>query len=123
MGETTSATLNPSFIDQLSLKEKGKTIVVNTADIIWFEADTNYVKIHTDKSVHIKKTSLKELELMLNPNVFVRIHRSSIVCLENIKSLFPYFDDEYIVVLDTGKALRLSRAYLNKLEQIQKGMK
>lgn len=112
-----------TFISQIEIKEKRSIILINTDDIIWFEADANYVKIHTETVVYTKKASLKELELQLDPEVFVRIHRSSIISFKNIELIFPYFKEEYIIVLKNEKTLRLSRAYADKHELILKKIK
>lgn len=88
-------------------------------DISWFEADANYVKIHTATTTYIKKLSLKELELQLDPTIFARIHRSTIISLNSVESIFPYFKEEYIIVLKNEKLLRMSRTYLNKLPLIR----
>ncbi|HRG51543.1 MAG TPA: LytTR family DNA-binding domain-containing protein [Bacteroidia bacterium] len=112
-----------TFIFQIEIKEKKRIISINTDDIIWLEADANYVKIHTKTAVYIKKTSLKELELQLDPEVFIRIHRSAIISFKSIDVMFPYFKEEYIIVLKNEKTLRLSRGYTDKLELIQKKIK
>jgi|SRR3954462_11916581 len=118
MEGTITTIQNDYFINEFSIKEKGKFISVNIDDIIWFEADTNYVNIHHASKVYVKKTSLKELELRLNPTIFVRIHRSAIISFRHIQSIRPYFKDEYIIVLSNEKVLRLSRSYLDKIELI-----
>lgn len=118
MAEAITPTKNDSFIQGIEIKEKGKYISVNVGDIIWFEADTNYVKIHTNTQVYLKKISLKELEQQLDPTVFVRIHRSAIVTFNSIESMFPYFKDEHILILKNGKALRISRVYKDKVQLI-----
>lgn len=119
MAEEITPTKNDSFIQGIEIKEKGKCISVNVSDIIWFEADTNYVKIHTNTThVYLKKISLKELEQQLDPAFFVRIHRSTIVNFNSIESMFPYFKDEHILILKNGKALRISRVYKDKVQLI-----
>lgn len=107
-----------SFIFQIDIKEKRRTISIKTDDIIWLEADSNYVKIYTKAGEYTKKASLKEFERQLDPNAFVRIHRSAIVNFDSIESMFPYFKEEYIIILKNEKTLRLSRTYKDKVELI-----
>ena len=57
-----------------------------------------------------------DLEAQLDPQRFVRIHRSIIVNLERIKELHPHFNGDYIVVLEDGRQLRLSRSRRENLE-------
>jgi two-component system, LytTR family, response regulator len=59
---------------------------------------------------------MKNLETQLDPERFVRIHRSTIVNLERIKELQPFFRGEYVVVLQSGITLKLSRGYRDHLE-------
>jgi two-component system LytT family response regulator len=59
---------------------------------------------------------MHDLEARLNPQNFVRIHRSVIVNLERIKELHPHFNGDYIVVLDDGVQLKLSRSRREQLE-------
>lgn len=119
MKEAITATENGAFIDHIAITEKRGNTLVNIMDISWFEADANYVKIHTATTTYIKKLSLKELELQLDPTIFARIHRSTIISLNSVESIFPYFKEEYIIVLKNEKLLRMSRTYLNKLPLIR----
>jgi len=59
---------------------------------------------------------MKHLEAQFDPARFVRIHRSTIVNVERIKELQPYFRGEYVVVLHDGTSLKLSRGYKQHLE-------
>ncbi|MEO8086638.1 MAG: LytTR family DNA-binding domain-containing protein [Bacteroidota bacterium] len=106
------------YISRILIREKSGYSFLNTLDISWFEADSDYVKIHTKEKVLLKNTSLNELELKLNPEHFVRIHRSTIVNVSFIKGLVPYFNGEYHVMLSTGEKLKLSRSYKDKLKLI-----
>jgi two-component system LytT family response regulator len=56
------------------------------------------------------------VEAQLDPQRFARIHRSTIVNLERIRELQPYFNREYIVVLKDGTKLKLSRSYRERLD-------
>jgi two-component system LytT family response regulator len=60
---------------------------------------------------------MKNLESQLDPARFVRIHRSTIVNLEKVKELQPFFRGEYVVVLHGGTTLKLSRGYRENLER------
>jgi len=106
------------FISRILIKGKSGYSFLDVQEVSWFEADSDYVKIHTKEKVHLKNISLNELEAKLNPASFVRIHRSSIVNIKYIKELKPYFNGEYHLYLTTGQELKLSRSYKDKVKQI-----
>ena len=105
-----------SFATRILIKEKNGYSFLKVQDIIWFEADGDYVKIHTAGKTHLKNSSLNELETKLNPQTFVRIHRSTIVNIAYIKEMKPYFNGEYNLHLTNGEKLKLSRSYKDKLK-------
>jgi two-component system LytT family response regulator len=106
------------FTTRILIREKNGYSFVDVKDITWFEADSDYVKIHTKEKIFLKNTSLNELELKLNPQNFVRIHRSTMINVSCIRELKPYFNGEYHLLLSTGEKLKLSRTYKEKLKLI-----
>ncbi len=107
-----------NFISRILIKGKDGYLFLNIADIFWFEADGDYVKIHTSDKCYLKNTSLIELETKLNPQQFIRIHRSTIVKITTIKEMKPFFNGEYHIYLANGAKLKLSRSYKDKLKLI-----
>lgn len=89
---------------------------VDVAAVDWIEADGDYVRLHTGKSSHLLRSTLASLETQLDPAVFVRIHRSTIVRLARVRELQPYFHGEYVVFLHDGTKLKLSRSYRERLQ-------
>jgi len=85
-------------------------------EIEWIDAEGDYVRIHVGKSWHLLRETMKNLESQLDATRFVRIHRSTIVNLEKVKELQPFFRGEYVVVLHNGTTLKLSRGYRDNLE-------
>jgi len=106
------------YISRILIKGKETYSFLQVSDILWFEADSDYVKIHTAEKVYLKNLSLNELEAKLNPEIFVRIHRSTIVNLAFIRELKPYFNGEYYIYLQNGERLKLSRSYKEKIKLI-----
>ena len=78
-------------------------------DIDYVEASGDGVNCHVGKTVHRINRTMGEITAMLDGRRFVRIHRSTIVNIERIRELQPYFHGEYIVVLRDGTKLKLSR--------------
>jgi two-component system LytT family response regulator len=91
---------------RLTIKSGGRVTIVPTRDIDWIEAEGDYVKIHAGKAWHLLRETMKHLESEFDPATFVRIHRSTIVNVERIKELQPYFRGEYVVILHDGTKLK-----------------
>jgi len=106
----------PQYLERLVVKSGGKVTLLRVADIEWIDSEGDYVRIHVGKAWHLLRETMKNLETQLDPERFVRIHRSTIVNLERIKELQPFFRGEYVVVLQSGITLKLSRGYRDHLE-------
>jgi two-component system, LytTR family, response regulator len=106
------------YLKRLVIKSGGRVTLLNVRDIDWIEAEGDYVKIHVAKVWHLLRETMKRLEAQFDPARFVRIHRSTIVNVERIKELQPYFRGEYVVILQDGKSLKLSRGYKEHLESV-----
>jgi two-component system LytT family response regulator len=86
-----------------------RVIFVKTAQIEYIEAAGNYVVLHAGKENHVVRETLTALEEKLAPKQFLRISRSTLVNLEQIKELQPLFKGEYAVLLHNGKQLTMTR--------------
>jgi two-component system, LytTR family, response regulator len=113
-----SAAPGGPYLKRLVIKSGGRVTLLNVRDIDWIEAEGDYVKIHVAKAWHLLRETMKRLEAQFDPARFVRIHRSTIVNVERIKELQPYFRGEYVVILHDGKSLKLSRGYKEHLESV-----
>jgi two-component system LytT family response regulator len=98
------------------VKLASRVILLNVNEIDWIEADGNYAKLHVGRKAHLLREKMHDLESQLDPQKFVRIHRSIIVNLDRIKELHPHFNGDYIVVLTDGVQLKLSRSRREQLE-------
>ena len=78
-------------------------------EVDWIEAAANYVKLHVGRNCFLLRESIGHLSAKLDPDRFVRIHRSSIVNVNRIRELQPCDSGEYIAVLRDGKELSCSR--------------
>jgi len=104
-----------SPLTRIPIKSPGKITFVDVADIEWVEADGDYLRLHTsDKSI-LYRSTLAALERRLDPQVFVRVHRSALVRQSSIVSLEPYYHGEYVIRTRQGARLRLSRGYRDRL--------
>jgi two-component system LytT family response regulator len=107
----------PQKLDRLVVKSAGKVFFLRTDDIVWIEAAGNYVRLHLADDSHLFRETMNGIEARLDPRRFVRIHRSRIVNSDRIKELQPWFNGEYVVVLQNGTRLTLSRGYREKLQE------
>jgi two-component system LytT family response regulator len=98
------------------IKAAGRVVLLKVDDIDFIEADGNYAKLHVGRKAHLLREKMNDLEGKLDPERFVRIHRSVIVNLDRIKEMHPHFNGDYIVVLQDGRQLRLSRTRREQLE-------
>jgi two-component system LytT family response regulator len=108
---------HPRFLDRMVIKSSGRVFLLKTAEIDWIEAEGNYARLHVGKESHLLRETITSLESQLDPRVFLRIHRSTIVNLNRIKELQSWFHGEFQVILQDGTQLLLSRSYRDKLEK------
>ena len=106
----------PKLAERLPVKSEGRIIFVRLADVDWVEAADNYVKLHVGNESHMLRDTMTSLETKLPSNRFLRISRSTMVNVEQIKELHPMFHGEYSVILRNGARLTLTRGYRDKLE-------
>jgi two-component system, LytTR family, response regulator len=106
------------FLSRLPVKLRGKLVVIDLADVDWIEAADNYVTLHVGVQTFPARETMGRLERELDPERFVRIHRSAIVQVDRIKELLPDFHGDFVVVLRNGARVTLSRTYRRKVEAI-----
>lgn len=104
--------------DRLAIRSGDRIAIVKVEDIDWIEGAGVYAKLHVGTKTHLLRETLTNLAEQLDPERFVRIHRSTIVNRERVSELRSYFHGEYIVILDDGTQLKLSRTYRDSLESI-----
>ena len=106
----------PRKIERLPIKSSGQVLFLKFSEIDWIEAADYYACLHVGAKTHLLRRSMSELERDLDPATFCRIHRSTIVSLERVRSLKVGEDGEYEVLLDNGTSLRMSRGYRKQLQ-------
>ena len=106
----------PRRPERLAIKSAGQVWFVKIPEIDWIEAADYYACLHVGAKTHLLRRSIAELEQELDPAVFCRIHRSTIVNLERVRGLQVNSAGEYEIMLDHGTKLRLSRSYRKELQ-------
>ena len=103
-------------IPRLAVRSAGHEVFVPIPDIDWVEAADYYVCLHVGLKSHLLRRSMAELERELDPRIFCRIHRSTIVNLRRVRALHVDDTGEYEVILESGQKLRLSRRFRKDLQ-------
>ena len=102
------------FLKRLTIKLTGHTILLPTDEIDWIEGYGNYLKVHAGRESHLIRGTMQSLEAKLDPETFVRVHRSAIVNIEKIKEIYPRSNGDQDLVLQNGEQLMLSRKYRDR---------
>ena len=104
------------FLSRILLREGKKLFFVKTPEIDWIEASGDYVKIHAKGKSSLLSFSMGDLDKKLNPNQFIRVHRSAIVNIDFIKELHSHTNGEFNLVLKNEMIVRLSRSFKDRLK-------
>ncbi|WP_286261516.1 LytR/AlgR family response regulator transcription factor [Thalassotalea atypica] len=104
---------------RLVVKDPGRIRLIETEDINFISGAGNYAEIHLlDDKMLLHRETLTSLEKQLDPHLFVRIHRSTIVRRNSVSELRPNENGDYCVILKSGEKLTLSRRNKAKLEEL-----
>jgi two-component system LytT family response regulator len=109
-----------SHVERLMIKSGGRAFFVKTEEIDWVEAEGKYVRLHAGRESYLLREAIGSLEAQLDPKKFLRIHRSSIVNIDRVRELQPWFHQDYRVILRDGTELILSRSCRKKLAELLK---
>jgi two-component system, LytTR family, response regulator len=103
--------------ERLLVRSAGRVHFVRTSEIEWCEAAGNYVRLHVGQDSHLFRETMNSLESKLDPQRFVRIHRSTIVNVEQIEQLRSSLGGESTVFLRNGVKVTLSRGYREAFQE------
>lgn len=118
--ERLAALVRSRNADRLPVQKGRRIVLLDIGDIVWFEADDELVYAHTRDAKCLVNMTMAELEKRLDPAIFFRVHRSSLVNLKRIVELVPWFGGKYKVVVDDAarSELVLPRARVKALREI-----
>jgi two-component system LytT family response regulator len=113
------AIANPRrYLSRLAIRSGERTVFLTLDDVAWIEAAQNYVRVHTGQAVHLLHVPMNTLATSLDPDRFVRIHRSHIVNLQRIKQLWTLAHGQYVLELDSGERLQSGRTYGERIRTL-----
>jgi two-component system, LytTR family, response regulator len=107
-----------SYLKRLAVRSAGKTEFVDVEDVDWIEAAENYAEVHAGRVTHLLHVTMNTLEKSLDPDNFLRIHRSIIVNLRRIKNLQSDAHGEHVITLRDGVRLQSGRTYSGRLKAL-----
>ena len=99
------------YLDWLTIKKDERILLLKVEDIHWIEANGNYILIKFQDNSQLMRETINNIAGRLDPKMFMRIHRSTIVNVNQIKELQVWARGEYRVVMKNGNAFTLSRGY------------
>jgi LytTr DNA-binding domain-containing protein len=109
------------FARRIIVKHDGKMGVVPVEDVDWIEAADNYVVVHTRVARHIVRTSLSRLAERLDPTAFVRVHRSTVVNVDRVREVQPWFQGDLVLILKDDTRLNIGRKYRDEFLRTLEG--
>ncbi len=106
------------YARMLPIRVGRETVRLDVATIDWIDAAGDYMCLHAGGQTHVLRATMKELEEVLDPRVFQRVHRSTIVNLARVVSLRPHLNGECFLKLQSGQEVKLSRSFRDKVEML-----
>jgi len=111
------ATVKPEakYLKRLIVKSGTQTVLVQAEDIDWIGSAGNYLELHVGRETHLVRERISRMEQKLDPEKFARIHRSTIVNLDRVKTLKHLFNGDHLTILSDDTKLNMSRTFYEKL--------
>lgn len=104
----------------LLIRKDGHSVFLRIEDIDWIEAARNSVVLHAGKEKYAYREPISSVADRLDPATFFRIHRSTIVNINRIRKIDPWFHGEYAVTLADGTRLMMSEPYRKRLKEFRR---
>ncbi len=106
------------FLQRIVVKDGARVHIIPVDALDYAEAQDDYVSLHSQRKSYLKQQTISSLENALDPQRFIRIHRSVIVNLERVAKIEPYAKDSRVAVLSDGTQLPVSRAGYDRLKSL-----
>jgi two-component system, LytTR family, response regulator len=106
------------YVTRLAVRSASRTSFVEVASVDFMQAAENYVQLHVGRANHLLHVTMNRLESSLDPEVFVRVHRSIIVNIRQIKEIQAAQHGEYVILLHSGVRIQSSRSYHSRVKAL-----
>ncbi len=111
-------TKSRGYPEILPIRDDAGTVRLEVNKIDWIDAAGDYMCVHADGHTYVLRETMKSLEAVLDPKIFQRVHRSTIVNVQRVRRLRPHTNGEYFLTLDDGQEIKLSRSYRDRVDQL-----
>ena len=109
---------SPSQHERIVVKTGTKVKIIPVMDVIYLQADDDYVSVFTQEGSYLKNKTMNFFEQTLDPRYFVRVHRSYMVAIQQITRIDPYEKDSHLAILKSGAKVPVSKTGYVKLKQV-----
>lgn len=99
------------YLSRFMIRSGGRVTIVDVGDVEWIQAEGNYISVHAGSKSHLLRKKISSLEEQLDPSRFARIHRSTIIRTDLIKSMKPLFNGDHSITMVDGREFTMSRTY------------
>jgi two-component system LytT family response regulator len=106
------------YLDRISIKSSGRIYFIDTNNIVRIKAAGKYLEIMDSDSTHSIRKSMTQLEEQLDPEKFLRIHRSVIININHIKEMQHWYKNEYVLFLSNGEKFTSGSSYRKNLDPL-----
>jgi two-component system, LytTR family, response regulator len=118
MRELAAESGQTQYPDILPIRDDAGTVRLDVSRIDWIDAAGDYMCVHADGHTYVLRETMKSLESVLDPRIFQRVHRSTIVNVRRVRRLRPHTNGEYFLTLEDGQEIKLSRSYRDRVDQL-----
>jgi two-component system, LytTR family, response regulator len=110
-----------SYPKRFAVRLGSRIVFVNSEEVDWIDAEGNYARLHVGPRSYLVRQTMSRLAEQLDPERFLRIHRSTIVNLDRVREIQPMFKGTYVVILSDGTQLTSTRGYRDGLRLLLEG--
>jgi two-component system LytT family response regulator len=103
------------FLQRFMVKQGSRFFHVKTAEVMYISAEQKYMELHAEKKTYLIRETMNSIEESLDPEKFARIHRSTLLNVDYMQEIQPWFHGDCTVILKNGEKLTLSRRYRDRL--------
>ncbi|HEY5807116.1 MAG TPA: LytTR family DNA-binding domain-containing protein, partial [Povalibacter sp.] len=116
--EQLESTTGQRYAEVLPIRDDNDTVRLNVSTIDWIDAAGDYMCVHAEGRTYVLRETMKSLAEILDPKIFQRVHRSTIVNVKRVRRLRPHTNGEYFLTLEDGQEIKLSRSYRDRVDQL-----
>ena len=111
------ASAGAAYPEKILVQTGNRLVTVAVADMLWIDAEGDYSKLITNKGSYLSNYGISALESKLNPQQFIRVHRSAMINIHFVKEIQKYAAS-YDVIMQNGDVVRVSRSYMDRIKEL-----